>query len=434
MSAVQQNAFYSARTFQPIVPAPIWQLVLSWAIVIPLFYFSANGTFIPVTANTSLAVSPTSSASHMVQEAFVMLICTILVASRLPYLLSDWRRKKVILALPVLAIVSSLWSVDPRQSVISGVILLVFTAFALYLGERFNSRQQFELIMLLGAIVLPLSIALALFVPALGASEAGWSGIFNQKQNCAVVSMFLLITALHWKGSGVYQKAFRAIYILMCVLLIVMSRSRTGWALALIAILLSGVIWLMQNMPAKESLLITLLGLVVAGGLGYVIYSYSTAIVTSVGKDPTLSQRTSIWAAVWIEILKRPILGYGFAAFWKGLYGPSHDVVVSSGWDVFQAQDGFLDVWLGVGIVGVALVAIMVVQAAKNAIRSFRSENEAYVRWCIVVIICSLLLNIGESTIGRIQMGWLLFLLAYVGLARSTERAVLSKYELSGVC
>ncbi len=367
----------------------------------------------------------------MAQEAFVMLICAILVASRLPYLLSDWRRMKVVLALPILAIVSSLWSVDPRQSIVSGVVLLVFTVFALYIGDRFDFRQHFELIMLLGAIALPLSIALALFAPSLGTSDAGWSGIFGHKQTCAALSMFFLITALHWKGSGIYQKAFRAIYILMCVFLIVMSGSRTGWALTLIALFLSAVIWLMQKMPARESLLITLLGLVVAGGLGYVIYSYSTAIVTSVGKDPTLSQRTSIWAAVWIEILKRPILGYGFGAFWKGLYGPSHAVVMSSGWDVFQAQDGFLDVWLGVGIVGLALVAIMVVQAAKNAIRSFRSRDQAYVRWCIVVILCALLYNVGESSIGLPNMSWFFFLLASTGLAQAAAGGDMNSATLS---
>ena len=46
------------------------------------------------------------------------------------------------------------------------------------------------------------------------------------------------------------------------------------------------------------------------------------------------------------------MLGYGFAVFWKGLYGPSQSVVLIAGWGLQQAQDGFLDVWLGIGVVG----------------------------------------------------------------------------------
>jgi exopolysaccharide production protein ExoQ len=405
------------------MPPTIWHLVLAWILVPILFYFAANGTFIPSSGDTSLSASSASSASHMVSEAIIMLVCSILVASRLPYLFSDYRRMKLYLALPILAVLSLIWSTDPRQTLVSGTVFLIFNLFALYLGNRFSFQEQLGLIMLVGAIALPLSIALAMFIPGVGTSEAGWSGIFSQKQNCAVVSMLWLVTAIHWKCSGLYQKAFRLAYILMCVLLIVMSRSRTGWALTLIALALSAAIWLMQKMPAKQSILITLLASAFAGGLGYAIYSYSTIIVTAVGKDPTLSQRTSIWAAVWVEITKRPLLGYGFGAFWKGLFGPSHDVVISSGWNVFQAQNGFLDVWLSVGVLGVAIVALMVVQAVRNAIRSFRAVNETFVRWCVVMIVCILLVNIGESTIARPQMGWLLFLVAYVGLDRAALAA-----------
>jgi exopolysaccharide production protein ExoQ len=423
MSATKYIALESAGLIQPIEHAGVWNLLLAWIMLPPLYYFSANGVFIPSSGDTSIVASSASSTSHMATAAIVMLVCSILIASRFPYLLSDYRRMKVFLAFPLLAVFSFIWSSDPRQSFVSGTILLIFTLFALYIANRFSWQEQFELIILVGAVILPLSIALAIFVPAVGESGGGWSGIFGQKQNCAIVSMLWLVTAIHWKTVGLHQKLLRVTYILMCVLLIVMSRSRTGWALALIALLLSAVIWIMQKVPAKQSLLFAMLSSVIAGGLVYAVYLHSTSIITSVGKDPTLSQRTSIWAAVWIEILKHPILGYGFAAFWKGLFGPSHDVVVSSGWDVFQAQDGFLDVWLGVGVVGIALVAMMVVQAIRNAIRSFRGVNATYVRWCIVIIISTLLLNIGESTIGRPQMGWFLFLLAYIGLNQVAQKA-----------
>ncbi len=408
------------------MPAPVWHFALGWITVLPFLFFSTNGTLIPSTENASFrATGDTvgSSASHMIGVAIVTLICGVLIASRWSSLISVCQRMKVVLALPILAMFSSAWSVQPRKSLVSGTILLVFTVFALYVGTRFNFREQFELIMLVGAVALPLSIVLALFVPSLGAGEMGWRGIFGHKQNCAAVCMLWLVTALHWRCSGIYQKIFRLMYILMCCALIVMSGSRTGWALTLVALLLAGALWLMQKMPVMETLLISLLTVPIVGGLAYAIYMHSSAIVTSVGKDPTLSQRTIIWAAVWSSIVQHPILGYGFAAFWNGLYGASQDLVLISGWNLQQAQNGFLDLWLGMGVAGVALIMVMVVQAMRNAIRCFHREStRTYVRWCIVVILSTLLYNVGESSLGLLHMVWFLFLLAYIGLNEAASR------------
>ena len=113
-------------------------------------------------------------------------------------------------------------------------------------------------------MALPVSIALALLVPSIGATEVGWRGIFGHKQTCAAVSTFWLVTALHWKCSGYIRRCFAPCIIVMCCVLIVMSKSRTGWALALVALLLSAAIWLLQRMPAKQSLAMLLLGLAAA--------------------------------------------------------------------------------------------------------------------------------------------------------------------------
>jgi O-antigen ligase len=325
----------------------------------------------------------------------------------------------VVIAFPALAILSCVWSAEPLQSVVSGGTLLIFTVFVIYVADRFSFQRQFELIILVGAIALPVSIALALLVPSVGTSEAGWRGIFSHKQNCAAVCTLWLITALHWRCSGIYQKLFRATYIAMCGVLIVMAQSRTGWALALVALLLWGAIWLLQRMPATQALAVLLLGLAGAAGVAYGIHLSAPNILAAVGKDSTLSQRTIIWTAAWQAASQHPILGYGFAAFWRGLYGPSQSVVLIAGWGLQQAQDGFLDVWLGIGAVGVALVALMTGKAIRNAARGFFSDgNQAYVRWCIVVIVCTLLYNIGESTIGLFNMTWFLFLLASIGLSQ----------------
>ncbi len=406
-------------------PAPIWQLALGWTLLVPMLYVAGDGSFIPRTGDSSFAATASTgtSAAHKIGLVLFSLICFLLILFRSSEVVALGRRVKLMFAFPLLALLSCTWSATPSHSILSGLVILVFTAFAVYVGSQLSSQRQFELIMLVGAVVLPASIALAIFIPSMGTESTAWRGILVSKQNCSAVCTLFLLTALHWKCSGIYQKIFRALYVSMCVVLIVMSQSRTGWILALIAFLLTATIWLLQRLPAKQAIAILLLGLTGAAIGAYGIYSNSSTILAFMGKDSTLSQRTIIWTAVWQAILQHPILGYGFASFWSGLYGPSQNVTLIAGWGLAQAQDGFLDVWLGTGILGIAIILAMAGQAMRNAARCASSRsNQGYVRWCLVVIICVLLFNIGESSLGLFRVTWFLFLLACIGLSQAALR------------
>jgi len=403
-------------------PAPIWHLLIGWVILLPLLFFATNGKIVPDNGDVSMSMAEAggSSLSHRLGLGLICLLCSVLIFTRLPAVFALGQRTKVLLGLPILALISSAWSDSARQSIVSAVILLVFTLFAVYIASSFDSTGQFELLMLSGGVALVISIGLSLFVPALGAPGHNWRGIFAHKQNCAAVCTLLLVTAVHWRASGSNQKVFRALYAMMCCTMIVMSQSRTGWALAMLALGLSASLWLLQKMPIRDALFTALFVAGIFAVIAYAVYSNAALLLPAVGKDPTLSERTVIWSAVWTTIAKQPVLGYGYGAFWTGLQGPSLNIVLISGWALAQAQNGFLDMWLQVGIAGVLLIVLATGQAAGDAIRSFRgSGQDNHVRWCMVVIITTIFYNIGESSLGMVQLVWFLFLLACIGLKQA---------------
>jgi exopolysaccharide production protein ExoQ len=354
--------------------------------------------------------------------ALVCALCSMLIFSRLPSVFAICQRAKLILALPLLALLSNAWSQNPRQTLVSASILLVITVFALYVGSSFTAQGQFQLLMLMAAVALPLTIALAVFAPSLGAPGGPWRGIFAHKQNCAASGIILLVTALHWKAFGAYQKIFRVSAVAMCCLLIAMSQSRTGWALAVVALCLSAALWLLQKARPPEALLATLLVAAAVAAIGCIVYSNTKLLLPALGKDATLSERTIIWAAAWDTIIQHPLLGYGYAAFWNGMKGASLHIVLLADWNLAQAQNGYLDMWLQVGVGGVILTALIVAQAAWNALRCFRSQVHGdYVRWCLVMIACVLIFNIGESDLGTIHLVWFVLLLASIGLQQTAQ-------------
>lgn len=407
---------------------PMWNLAIGWILVIPMLYMAANGVILPSDngASSTMDADSGSTGGHKVITAFLLLLFLAVVVTRKEKLLRSVLDSKLVLCLPLLAIFSSAWSAQPLHTAMSGTILLVFTVFTICIAAEYSFERQVELIMLVGSVALPASIALAILVPSIGSSSAGWRGVFAHKQNCAVVCTLWLITALHWRCQGFRRRAIKFFYIAMCGLLIIMSQSRTGWLLALIAVLLTGALWAIQRMRLREASLSVVLLVPTALAVAFVAFTQYQHLAVSVGKDATLSQRTIIWPAAWNSVVQHPYLGYGYSAFWTGLNGPSQKVVLVAGWGVQQAQNGYLDLWLAMGIGAVVLLAAMVAVAMRASFKTLRSEESgSHSRWCTVVIVLVLLLNIGESSFAFLQMVWFLFLLAFMGLqslSRQTRR------------
>jgi O-antigen ligase len=413
-----------ATEVNPLVPAvPVEQLVRSWVIVLPLLYFSNSGR---------LSLAETSSAAefgmaHQIGLLVVCLICSAFILKRLSIVVTSALEAGLVLALPVVALLSCAWSVDPRQSLISALTLLCFTLFAFYLSETFRPSEQLDLVMITGAVAVPVSILLALLVPRVGVAGTAWRGIFAHKQQCGAVVTMFIITAVHWKPRTSIQRPLRAIYLVLCIVLLAMSQSRTGWLLAIIGLSLSLILWLLHKLARKDALFFSLAAIPCAAAGFYIFSLFAALILNGVGKDPTLSQRTIIWAAVWNAAALHPWLGYGYEAFWQGLAGASKDIVLIAGWDVSQAQSGYLDLWVQLGIVGIFCLLLLTIQALVNAVRSFRTtRHPRFVSWSIVVIVCNLIYNIGESDFVYLRLLWLLFLLACIGLQKEAFTPALS--------
>ena len=122
---------------------------------------------------------------HKIAIALLNVLFLAVISTCKAPLIKSLLRSKLVLSLPLLALCSILWSEDPLKSLVGGVILLSFTVFTICIAAEFEFQRQVELIMLTGAVALPLSIALALLAPSIGTTPAGWSGVFGQKQTCA---------------------------------------------------------------------------------------------------------------------------------------------------------------------------------------------------------------------------------------------------------
>lgn len=112
--------------------------------------------------------------------------------------------------------------------------------------------------------------------------------------------------------------------------------------------------WPLARKPA-------LVHLLVASVLFLAVYTLvvnpHVGVVSTMGKDPTLTGRTDIWSAV-IELNPNPWFGAGFESFWLGprLAKLWHVFV----WHPNEAHNGYIEVFLNLGWTGLILLGVVI--------------------------------------------------------------------------
>jgi O-antigen ligase len=154
---------------------------------------------------------------------------------------------------------------------------------------------------------------------------------------------------------------------------------------------------------------------VVAGVLLYLNFSGVLAVL---GKDPTMTQRTVIWASVIPSILRHPFVGYGFGAFWSGLNGESTQTILVTGWMEAQAQSGYLDVLLQIGLLGFCpLIWLFIRALIKGGPTAVSGGRTQMMKVSTVLLVLVLVENIGETSfLAPHELLWLYSLVAILVL------------------
>jgi len=97
-------------------------------------------------------------------------------------------------------------------------------------------------------------------------------------------------------------------------------------------------------------------------------------MVQSLGRNSSLTGRTQIWAAVLAQRIN-PVLGTGFESFWMG--NRMQSVWSLSQVGIEEAHNGYLELYLNLGWVGLTLLGVLIVSGYRNALELFRRDPVA---------------------------------------------------------
>ena len=130
-------------------------------------------------------------------------------------------------------------------------------------------------------------------------------------------------------------------------------------------------------------------------------------VAEQLGRDRTLTTRTDIWEAS-LKLGTNPVIGAGYNSVWLTEGGRA----LVRRMTLAHAHNGFLEVYLNGGVIGVILLVLMLIATLRNALRVLMQGlpvGPLLVTWCVVAIIY----NFSEVTFNKDNIVTLgLFLIA----------------------
>jgi exopolysaccharide production protein ExoQ len=412
---------------------PIWEQISSWLILLPTLFITVSGKIQMDSGPVAFRFTAMEedSMGRRAARFICLLLMLLLMSTHTREIIAVCKRSKLLLFLPALAFASVLWSQNPKHTLIDSANLLLTTLFAIYLYQRYPGNRIVSFLAFSAFVSLMLCVGAVILFPSVGIDalqQNSWRGIFGQRNNCAAICTLFLIVGLHVRSRGAIEQLMQGSIVVLSLLFIVMSGSRTGFIAAAIALALTYGLRFIARIRSLDRVLFLMVLTIPLALVAYLIGSNFGQILAAMDKDPTLTQRTIIWAQVVPSILKHPFLGYGYSAYWAGLNGESSQAVLTTGWMEGQAQDGYLDILLQLGIVGLIPVVALFIRGLLKAVAAVdRKRLNHAVMLAITLLPLILIENIGESSL-LLPLGipWLYALLAFVILNSPVEQVEVS--------
>lgn len=270
-----------------------------------------------------------------------------------------------------------------------------------------------------GFVLVPASVLLIKYYPDLGRvydpwfGMASYTGVATGKNSLGALCLLLGIASL-WRLLGVGRAAatdkrrqimVHGAMVSMIVWLLWMAHSATSTACFVLgsAVLLG----LARRRPGATPLPAALLH-ATALGLGLLSWSAQSHVIQALGRDVTLTGRTEMWNE-FLALGSDPLVGTGFESFFLG---PRAEYLWAKyWWHPNEAHNGYLEIYLTLGWVGVGLFAGLIVAGYRNAVRSY-SRDQYFGALRLSLFAVAIAYNFTESATKVMHPIWIAFLLA----------------------
>ncbi len=401
------------------VQKPCWWEYLFAATALLL----STGAFIPLFKKQGGAEIDPMQGDTVMQALWLgvyAVTCILLLLRSRQVLQLVWQHR-LLWCLIGLAFISIAWSEAPQITLRRSIALWGTTLFGIYLATRYTQRELLKLLAGTFGFIAILSSAFALLLPWYGLQNGTddyiWRGIYENKNYLGAMMCLAVIVWLINYTSSIRTRLVAACFACISALLLILSNSVTALLVLLLVlvILFMCIVYSYYNICSPLFIVVIL---VIGVLVSWMAYSHWYDLLTILGRNNTLSGRTVLWQLVWDKIQQRPWLGYGYSAFWLGWDSQAAGVWNMLHWTPPHAHNGYLDLWLELGLVGISFFVLSLLANFRKAFVLALKGRDMVDIFPVLFFAFTALYNITESTImARNSIFWVLYVVLTVQLS-----------------
>ncbi|WP_426958447.1 O-antigen ligase family protein [Muricoccus radiodurans] len=386
--------------------------------------FNYSSASFDISGTTDVEIGAVNPLSTMVQ--FALLLGGLLFVARQPArcLAAAARGWPLILMLVVIA-ASALWSEVPAATLRRSVSGLALVLYVLSVAASYSLDRFMRLVLLTLVLTAAAGWVLAVLRPSAGFDVGDYSnavrGLYYQKnaQGMALLGAALALSYLVLRrGAWLWTDMLLVGFILVAL---VLSRSTTSFLLTNLTFGVTlALLWFERGGRWRAAAVV--LGVAAALAALPLLTTVSVSdLLEILGKDASLTGRTYIWDEIRVAISRRPLLGYGYSAFWVSDTYRVLAIQRTVNWKVPNAHSGYLDVMLQLGWLGMALLLTMVSVTLVRVLRALRGPRRVLALWMLNFLAVQATLSNNESTLLLLDLQLALWMLGTMALVEESE-------------
>lgn len=367
----------------------------------------------------------------------VVIVHSLVQSGQLSDYLSMWRRNWLPALFVLLALLSTMWSIAPLETLFRSLELLFAALVASYFGMRLVPEQLMGALFWFGALLSILSIALVFGAPPTGTMNwapfhGAWRGLYWHRNHLANVAAFLSIIYLcrmvlafqKRDSSGIVD----ALLYLLSLVILYFARSATGYIVFLVLHAAGIVAWVwlqVESRLQKWHYILILAG----GAFAAILVLYNLDFVFGLfGRDTTMTGRVGLWSQLVNIGSTRPWLGHGFGAVWT-LDSFRDEIQRLAGWpsQPLIADNGWLDIYLHLGVVGLVLFSGLLILVTVRSLQYGVRWKTLTAFFPLLMMVYAFFANITFSLFAETEVFvWFLIIAALFMTTPSADQAITS--------
>jgi len=396
--------------------------------LLPLFILIVNqsintSAFSPKHVITDLSAQEDSS--QLIIRGFAYIIALAFFFINFKENIHILRTRKLFLIFLLFFISSMYWSGFPVKVFINwghlvGLMLVVMSA-RVYFVE--NTEKIFSTLSVFFFVCVLLSFTFVIVVPSIGINQDGrWQGISGNANSLGVITIISTWAALARMYKKVGKLWVTILMLILSTIVLIGSGSKTSFIVSVFVFLFMHLLVSLESSSTFKRLTVIslwfFLGTIVSTSI--VIFAPQLlgmdGVMNALGRNATFSGRTIVWAHAWELFQVKVIHGWGFDS--------TLSVIRYTGGRLGQFHNGYLDILVRGGTIGLSLVVLMTFTLLKKL---FLIKKEGY-RTAVIflsIIVAILIHNISEASLVRgSHMLWIVFMFIYFNYENVKNRSI----------